>query len=67
MTTIVEEHEGELAAAPDFSQLLDLGLPEGGEFASSSDALFGNTATADPALQGYCPDHPDDDTKYVEQ
>lgn len=58
MTTIVEEHEGELAAL-DFSQLLDLGLPE------SSDALFGSTVTADPGLQGHCPDHPDDDTKYV--
>lgn len=64
MTTIVEEHEGELAA-PDFSQLLDLGLNGEGNFASSSDALFGDAIIADTALQGYCPDHPDDDTKYV--
>lgn len=61
MTTIVEENEDDLNAAPDFSQLLD--LPES-TFAGSNDALFGNTVTADPGL-GHCPDHPNDDSKYV--
>ncbi|KAK4504118.1 hypothetical protein PRZ48_005033 [Zasmidium cellare] len=61
MTTIVEEHEGDLVDAPppDFEQLLDLSE---GAFGAGDEALFGNAVSTDPARLGYCPDHPGDDT-----